>query len=822
MTENLQLFIELMNARNLHEVRAALEDYAQAHTGGQLSDLPCKYVGGRENNRGPVEVMESIDNSIYEKIMNGFDALIELRQHLGGFSTSPANASQALAEIGDELNQPGVYLITSKAYMRAGSAGQPKKRSNVIIVDEGIGIRPEAFHNTIMSLEGSNKLTNPLMAGSYGFGGSAIYRYSSFTVIWSRSAHKPDVIGFTVVYQKFGSGARYPSYVYVVGSDGDVLDFNVADLPSEMIVGPSAITSQNIMEASRLIPVPRHGTGIKVFELENFAASPRIYTFLRDRGFGMPVPCRFRNGVEKGDAGGLSGDDEIESGADEETEQRGSTRRLYNATGLRLSLNDPASRRAYKIAFHQPPIGIMPHGDRAQATLECWVLERADRNTNAARESEPVIESVLGKERRNTPCYVTLNGMTQENLPTHVILKGVSLPYVRNHLVIEINCDQMDPQVKGRFFTSSRERLTQESLTWIKEEITKYLKMQAEPDGDLAKLNTKYRDAVISGDGPEAAAASRKGMELLARLMRTGAMGTLLSRFGTPSINAAESATAREAFPLKGRSGLEGAQQSGGDTGGKRGQLLLMPVPDILEVRKHTFKQGASEWVIVRTNGYNDWDQAIEVFFPDYLTVVERLSLANGRLSFYVQCSTEVMIGTKGRIEASLDRSRVGLSTLEENAFFTVIRGSAGVPKPSKPKTVLPDIEPIGVEPGQANWEHMHSGEVPHERVAFNFIDDGTKVRVFWNKKFVAFTSAMDEIERRYRSAPLSRKFVADYTTYISVLTLATLDAESMVADAGETTALIHRMRAEAVTANAMLLTLLIAKDDVEEVERAA
>jgi len=224
-----------------------------------------------------------------------------------------------------------------------------------------------------MSLEGSNKLTNPLMAGSYGFGGSAIYRYSTFTVIWSRSVHKQGVIGFTVVYQKFGSGARYPSYVYLVDLDGDILSFNVADLPSEMVIAPSAITSQNIMDACRLIPIPRHGTGIKVFELENFASSPRIYSFLRDRGFGIPIPCRFRNGVEKGGSDEADGDNEIETGADEEMEQRGSTRRLYNATGLRFSLNDSASRKAYKIAFHQPPIGIMPDGDQAQATLECWI-----------------------------------------------------------------------------------------------------------------------------------------------------------------------------------------------------------------------------------------------------------------------------------------------------------------------------------------------------------------------------------------------------------------------------------------------------------------
>ena len=175
MSESMQLFIELMNARSAHEVRTALDDYAQQQGGSRLTDLPVSYVGGRENNRGPVEVMESVENSIYEKVMNGYDALVQLRQNDGGFETNPANAAQALAEIGNDTAKPGVYLITSRSHTRTGSVGQPKKRSNVIVVDEGIGIRPDAFHHTIMSLEGSNKLTNPLMAGSYGFGGSAIY-----------------------------------------------------------------------------------------------------------------------------------------------------------------------------------------------------------------------------------------------------------------------------------------------------------------------------------------------------------------------------------------------------------------------------------------------------------------------------------------------------------------------------------------------------------------------------------------------------------------------------------------------------------------------
>jgi hypothetical protein len=68
----------------------------------------------------------------------------------------------------------------------------------------------------------------------------------------------------------------------------------------------------------------------------------------------------------------------------------------------------------------------------------------------------------------------------------------------------------------------------------------------------------------------------------------------------------------------------------------------------------------------------------------------------------------------------------------------------------------------------------------------------------------------------------MSKKFVTDYTTYLVILTLAALDSEQSAHDPAEGMALVHRMRAEAVTANAMLLTLLMAKDSGDDLELAA
>jgi hypothetical protein len=74
---SLQLFLELMAAKSNLGVRAVLDDFALDHGFANLLDLPCRHFGDKENNRGPVEAMESTDNALYEKVMNGFDAVIE-------------------------------------------------------------------------------------------------------------------------------------------------------------------------------------------------------------------------------------------------------------------------------------------------------------------------------------------------------------------------------------------------------------------------------------------------------------------------------------------------------------------------------------------------------------------------------------------------------------------------------------------------------------------------------------------------------------------------------------------------------------------------
>jgi len=191
-------------------------------------------------------------------------------------------------------------------------------------------------------------------------------------------------------------------------------------------------------------------------------------------------------------------------------------------------------------------------------------------------------------------------------------------------------------------------------------------------------------------------------------------------------------------------------------------------------------------------------------------------------VSYYVKCADDIGLGVKGRITASLNRKKVNLPDLTDEAEFTIIRGSAGLEKPLAPKTTLPNIELVPVQPHSANWDFIDDQGMKADKVAFNIIEESNKVRVFWNQDFPAFKAALEEIMRRYKSVAMLDKFKVDYQTYISVLTLAILESKFVSSDAEIDPKEAHRMRGEAVTANAMMLTLMMSKDQVEDTELAA
>ena len=77
-----------------------------------------------------------------------------------------------------------------------------EKTPTVEIRDHGIGFKSEEFCDTILSLNGSNKLSKFYLMGAFGQGGSTAMAFNNFTIIVSRKFDKKKSqkeISFTIV-----------------------------------------------------------------------------------------------------------------------------------------------------------------------------------------------------------------------------------------------------------------------------------------------------------------------------------------------------------------------------------------------------------------------------------------------------------------------------------------------------------------------------------------------------------------------------------------------------------------------------------------------
>jgi hypothetical protein len=786
---SVSLFLDLCRAENARQVKDALDSHAEELGRASHLDLQYQFVGGRPNNRGQIGAMSSMRAALYEKIMNGFDSLIDHYQRNALFKSDPSNAAMALSEIA-ENNERGVYMITTKANTALGQLGQPPKRQNVLILDEGTGILPEAFPATILSLNGNNKTSNPLMAGTYGMGGSAIYNKTDYCLIYSIPEERPDEVAFTVVYERYVPAERdWPAYVYVLDDDGRIPTISISELPSELVLYPEELNSRNAIYAGSKVLLPRvSGTGVKVFELEGLASNPEVQDYLKDRGFGMPVPVQFRNGVPvtptKEDPEGLG------------APQSGGLRRVNDVKGQRFafdSLNNP-------VIHHVRDVPVLVENGQSQARLEMWVLERGEKNISEKGRKRSPVASVLGDSRADTPIYITINGMTQHNMPSYKLLQKAGLNFVSGNVIIEINCDVMDRSVRGKFFTSTRERIDDRWEQRIKDEIIKFLKTEA--GSRLGEINREMQTKLLEQATGE---VGTSGLAQFARIMKMAVAGSILGQFGF-----------RANLPTTQKVKLTIGYDHGRG-GGAPNRLGPRRIPQEVEVRKATIKQGETQWIVIRTDAYDDWDEAISITLPPFLAVVPngRLPLQNGVVRISVECDAAVKIGTTATITATLDRSRINQPPLIADADILVIKQSSNTKEQeadesvNKPQKSMPDIQLVGLEPHGEGWDQMRTGGIPAEQVAFHWTEVAAegKVYLFYNKKFPALQYAVEELGRKKANQRLLDTLHDDYLLHLRLMVVSEMNTKHDITSE-QTVQLLHRARADSVRATTLMLTL--------------
>ncbi len=234
-----EFYQALQKARSVAEIEDAIAEFESSNE-KKLRWFP---VGGRENNKGTIEVSGDPRRALVERLTNGIDAILD-SEHEAHKGIPTCRSPKEAAATWLNIPEAGLSEMTSTQRRNLSQrvtitvlSGEGKDSRIVEVRDLGTGLTPEQIPHTILSLNESNKMQKHYLAGAYGQGGSSTFAVSKYTVIASKSWQRP-IVGFTIVRYEDLPPEEYKigRYVYLT-LDNAVLALDVPD--EEFPVGTS-------------------------------------------------------------------------------------------------------------------------------------------------------------------------------------------------------------------------------------------------------------------------------------------------------------------------------------------------------------------------------------------------------------------------------------------------------------------------------------------------------------------------------------------------------------------------------------------------------
>lgn len=254
--KNKELCLALMHAEDEDDII----DYLSVEGYWDAPDMWVP-VGGNENNFSVIGNQQSDPvAALVEKIVNSIDARLLSECRVRGIDPegldAPQSSREAVARFfegkddfvpshpdegliidwtGEFMTEQSRQITVTASGARARTGGYP----SISIADTGEGQTPDAFPETLMSLNKSNKLRIPFVQGKFNMGGTGALQFCgtkhNFQLIVSR--RRPDLVdggagtrdhewGFTIVRRRDpDAGSRNSVFEYLAPHEGAVLSF---------------------------------------------------------------------------------------------------------------------------------------------------------------------------------------------------------------------------------------------------------------------------------------------------------------------------------------------------------------------------------------------------------------------------------------------------------------------------------------------------------------------------------------------------------------------------------------------------------------------
>ena len=456
-------FAKLLRATASSEIEAIVKGL------GKASDW--RLVGDR-NNYATVHVAASPGASLIERVTNSIDARLDLTAETNPKLTQDCPSPRTFIE--RAFGVKGGYLTSleskterEKLVEEAGVVitlqdSDSKLKPTIDIRDHGIGISREEFPNTILSLNRDNKIKKWYLMGRFGQGGSATYRFSTYTVIVSRRQYpdgrKAEDVAFTIVRLKDAEkDEKDGQYVYLVNKD-DKLPFAVK---ADISTFPEGTLVRHI----------DYDIGKRTAPL-----MLDVYSLLESRLFDPVMPfwlSEQRSWVEN----------------------KNDRRRTFGSRD-RLNKSELIEHQDELVA----PVGA--HGEYGTVTVRYWVFKLGTEPKQKQTFINP-----------DEPILVTYLGQTHATLPKKILAHDCQLPNLYRDLVVQIECDNLNDLGRRKIISSTREVITEEGVAEFRNILSEMLKQE------LSDLDEQREVALLKGGAMKAKESLRRKLaEMINRL----------------------------------------------------------------------------------------------------------------------------------------------------------------------------------------------------------------------------------------------------------------------------------------------------------------
>jgi len=429
--------------------------------------------------------------ALIEKITNSIDAILTKKCLEAGIDPKEKKAPRSIQEAVETFFGEASSTWDLDSFRRKQSKeiqivadGVPKNTS-VIIYDNGEGQNPDQFEDTFLSLVSGNKKNIHFVQGKYNMGGSGALVFCGkkrFQLIASKRFDNTGDFGFTLVREHpLSKEEQYENketwYEYLM-IDGVIPSFEIDELDLKLF-DRKFKTGTIIKLYSYQFPSGYSGFAQELNQsINEYLFRPALPIYTIDNKERYP-----NNKILELDLFGLQ-------------------RRLEKADNSYVE-------DYFSWDFDNDLFG------KSKVTAYVFKSKLKDRD---AKKSKEVVRSRFFKN--GMAVIFSLNGQVHGNFTSEFITRSLKLNLLKSHLLIHIDCTEMNYDFRKELFMASRDRLKDGEET---KALRKFLATElGKKDSPLSEIEKHRKDSITadSGDTKELLKSFTKNLPMDNELMK--------------------------------------------------------------------------------------------------------------------------------------------------------------------------------------------------------------------------------------------------------------------------------------------------------------